>query len=541
LPASSKPGPKPMPKTARAVIIGGGPAGLTAAYELLERSDISPLVFEAGDNVGGISRTFRYKGNHIDLGGHRFFSKSDRVMNWWLKILPIHSGEAALSSDTAVEITYHNQSRDIKADTAKTDDSENCMLVRSRVSRILFRGKLFDYPLSFNFTTISNLGFFNTALAGLSYIRARLFPLRPEKTLEQFVINRFGRYLYGSFFRDYTHKVWGVPCTEIPADWGAQRIKGVSISGLLKHALKKMVAGIDSSYAQKSTETSLIERFLYPKYGPGHMWERVTEIIREKGGQVEINKNVVAVETDGNRVVAVQVADDRGKTTRIEAEWFFSTMPIKDLIAGMTPPAPANVRQVADGLPYRDFLTVGLLLDRLSLRGGITADQLKDKLPDNWIYVQEPDVEVGRLQVFNNWSPYLVSDPGAIWIGLEYFLNETDKMWNDPDKDIIGFAIGEMEKLGFLAPQDVRDGVVIRQKKAYPAYFGSYKRIGEVQDYLSNFENFFALGRNGQHRYNNQDHSMLTAMIAIDNILAGNTDKESVWNVNVEEDYHEEK
>jgi protoporphyrinogen oxidase len=541
LPASSKPHPKPTKKSPRAIIIGGGPAGLTAAYELLERSDISPTVFEAGDNVGGISRTFHYKGNHIDLGGHRFFSKSDRVMDWWLKILPIHSGEATLFPDTPVEITYQNQSRKVDPATTRTDDSENCMLVRSRVSRILFRGKLFDYPLSFNFTTISNLGFFNTALAGLSYIRARLFPLRPEKTLEQFVINRFGRYLYGSFFRDYTHKVWGVPCTEIPADWGAQRIKGVSISGLLKHALKKMVAGIDSSYAQKSTETSLIERFLYPKYGPGHMWERVSEIIREKGGEVEINKSVVAVETAGNRIIAVQVADDSGETTRIEAEWFFSTMPIKDLIAGMTPSPPSNVREVADGLPYRDFLTVGLLLDHLSLRGGISADQLKEKLPDNWIYIQEPDVEVGRLQVFNNWSPYLVSDPGAIWIGLEYFLNETDKMWNDADKDIIAFAIGEMEKLGFLVPQDVRDGVVIRQKKAYPAYFGSYKQIGEVQAYLSGFENFFALGRNGQHRYNNQDHSMLTAMIAIDNILAGNADKENVWNVNAEEDYHEEK
>jgi len=541
LAASSNPPRKPAKKPARAVIIGGGPAGLTAAYELLERSDISPIVFEAGDNVGGISRTFHYKGNHIDLGGHRFFSKSDRVMDWWLKILPIHSGEATLSPDTPIEITYQNQSREVDPETGRTNDSENCMLVRSRVSRILFRGKLFDYPLSFNFTTISNLGFFNTALAGLSYIRARLFPLRPEKTLEQFVINRFGRYLYGSFFRDYTHKVWGVPCTEIPADWGAQRIKGVSISGLLKHALKKMVAGIDSSYAQKSTETSLIERFLYPKYGPGHMWERVTEIIREKGGQIEINKRVVGVETSGNRIVAVQVADDSGETTRIEAEWFFSTMPIKDLIAGMTPAAPSNVRQIAQALPYRDFLTVGLLLDRLSLNGGISADQLKEKLPDNWIYIQEPDVEVGRLQVFNNWSPYLVSDPSAIWIGLEYFLNETDKMWNDADKDIIAFAIGEMEKLGFLVPQDVRDGVVIRQKKAYPAYFGSYKQIGEIQAYLTGFENFFALGRNGQHRYNNQDHSMLTAMIAIDNILSSNADKESVWNVNAEEDYHEEK
>jgi len=541
LTVSSKPGPKPASTPARAVIIGGGPAGLTAAFELLERSDISPLVFEASDNVGGISRTFHYKGNHIDLGGHRFFSKSDRVMDWWLNILPIHSAEEVDFADTPVEITYHNQNREVKADAARTDDSENCMLVRSRVSRILFRGKLFDYPLSFNFTTVSNLGFFNTALAGLSYIRARLFPLRPEDTLEQFVINRFGRYLYGSFFRDYTHKVWGVPCTEIPADWGAQRIKGVSISGLLKHAFKKMVAGIDSSYAQKSTETSLIERFLYPKFGPGHMWERVTEIIREKGGQVEINKKIVAVETSGDRILAVQVADDSGKTTRVEAEWFFSTMPVKDLIAGITPPAPADVRQVAEDLPYRDFLTVGLLLDRLSLAGGISVDQLKEKLPDNWIYIQEPDVEVGRLQIFNNWSPHLVCDPDAIWIGLEYFLNETDKMWNDSDKDIISFAVLEMEKLGFLVPRDVRDGVVIRQKKAYPAYFGSYARIGEVQDYLSGFENFFALGRNGQHRYNNQDHSMLTAMIAIDNILAGHADKESVWNVNAEEDYHEEK
>jgi protoporphyrinogen oxidase len=521
----------------RAVVIGAGPAGLTAALELLERTDVVPLVFEASDGVGGISRTFRHNGNRIDLGGHRFFSKSDRVMDWWQRILPVAADDQA-----SVRVSYHRQERAV-ASTATAADGDNVMLVRRRVSRILFRRRFFDYPLSLSLRTILNLGLVNTGIAGFSYLWARAFPRRPEATLEDFIINRFGGYLYRAFFRDYTKKVWGVACTDIPADWGAQRIKGLSITKALLHAARKLVRGVDTSQRQKGTETSLIERFLYPKYGPGHMWERVTELVKEKGGTVELGTRVVGIESKGDRIAAVQVEDHMtGVRRRIEAEWFFSTMPIRDLVTALDPPVPPEVKAVADGLPYRDFMTVGLLVRRLTVHGGVAPAELSAKLPDNWIYVQEPDVMVGRIQVFNNWSPYLVADPAnTVWIGLEYFLDETDEMWKAQDGRIVDFALSEMEKIGFLARADVLDSVVIRQKKAYPAYFGTYKQIDLVRDHLSRYHNLFLLGRNGQHRYNNQDHSMLTAMIAVDLIAAGSPERAAVWQVNVEEEYHEEK
>lgn len=528
-----------MPEPRTAIIIGAGPAGLTAALELLERTDIHPVVLEASGAVGGISRTHVHNGNRIDLGGHRFFSKSDRVMEWWQRILPIRA-----SRGDEVDVSYHGASRPVRPEPGdgESESDGDVMLVRGRVSRIMFRGKLFDYPLSLNPATIRKLGLLTTAWAGLSYVRARLLPVRPERTLEDFIVNRFGRHLYTIFFRDYTEKVWGVPCERIPADWGAQRIKGVSISAVVRHALRKLVSRGDGSLSQKETQTSLIERFLYPRLGPGHMWEKVTGRVLEQGGEVMFGRRVVGLEAEGGRIVAVRVEEvGSGETRRLAGDLFFSTMPVRELIAGFRPEAPAVVREVAEGLPYRDFMTVGLLLRRLSMGGGVTAAELPRKLPDNWIYVQEPGVKVGRIQVFNNWSPYLVRDPDTIWIGLEFFVDETDTLWTQPDEETVHLAVAEMESLSFLRREDVLDSVVLRERKAYPAYFGTYDRLSEVREFLNGFENLYLLGRNGQHRYNNQDHSMLTAMLAVDGLVAGKDFRSVIWTVNTEENYHEQK
>ncbi|MGC9370877.1 MAG: NAD(P)/FAD-dependent oxidoreductase [Paracoccaceae bacterium] len=521
-----------------AVIIGAGPAGLTAAYELAMRSDIKPVIFEAGEQVGGISKTVNYKGNRIDIGGHRFFSKSQRVMDWWAQILPLEAGAA--DAGEAIELTYHNRHHSITAPRTGADPeaTDEVMLVRPRVSRILFDRKFFDYPIKFSLATLAKLGPAKTARIMAGYARARLRPIRPEVSLRDFIINRFGQELYETFFENYTEKVWGVPCEEIPANWGAQRIKGVSISALVKNALRKLkpeTGGI----AQREVETSLIERFLYPKHGPGQLWENVAGLVTAQGAELHYRTRVVALNHDGQRVTSVVTEDAEGQRRSIDCDYVFSSMPVKDLIAGWTPAAPAEVAGIAGDLPYRDFITVGVLLRRLRLDGGTDAANLARKIPDNWIYVQEPGVKVGRIQIFNNWSPYLVADPDDIWIGLEYFVNEGDDFWTLPDAEMTGFAVRELGTLGFALPEDVKDSVVVRSQKAYPAYFGSYDRFDAVRDYLSGFENLFCVGRNGMHRYNNQDHSMLTAMVSVDGILEGRDVRAEVWDINTEEEYHE--
>jgi protoporphyrinogen oxidase len=515
-----------------AVIIGGGPAGLTAAYELVTRSDIQPLVIEQSSLVGGISRTERYRGNHIDIGGHRFFSKSDRVMNWWLGIMPMQQ-----SSEPAFAIQYQGQSRDVGLPHEGLDPetTDRVMLIRPRKSRIYWRRKLFDYPLSFSVDTIRKMGLLRLGRAGLSYLHAAAFPVAPEQNLEDFIINRFGRELYDTFFKSYTEKVWGVPCNEIPADWGAQRIKGLSILKALKHALMHR-KGADVS--QKGTETSLIERFLYPKFGPGQMWEIVADEIRGCGGEVLLRHKAVAITTEEGAVKAVTVRnEDTGQEITHPADYVFSGMPIRELVEILDADTPASVRDVASGLMYRDFFTVGLLVEKMKLEDPQTGGRIRD----NWIYIQEPDVLLGRLQIFNNWSPYLVADPSKTWLGLEYFCYESDEIWSRPDPELIELGTRELGQIGIIDPRDALDGCVIRVKKTYPAYFGTYTRFNEVRDYLDRFENLFCVGRNGQHRYNNQDHSMLTAMLAVDNILAGVTSKKDIWEVNTEEEYHETK
>jgi len=559
-----------MAKTA--VLIGAGPAGLTAALELLRRTDIHPIVLEASDEIGGISRTIRYKGNRMDIGGHRFFSKSDRVMQWWMDLMP-----PAL--DEAQEISYQGKQRlvtvpahppeepplrglgplqhepeaedldlaeELKEQIAHEDenlvaappvDPDLVMLIRPRKSRIYYLRKFFDYPITLTRQTLENLGLLRTMRVGVSYMKSRVSQITPEKSLEDFLINRFGRELYLTFFKSYTEKVWGTPCDQISAEWGAQRIKGLSLTTAIKHFLKKTFSRkTTGDVAQKGTDTSLIERFMYPKFGPGQLWEHAADQIIAKGGEIRMGWKVDRVHCEGSRIVSIEAVNEAGQRETITGDYFFSTMPMKDLVRALDADVPAPVREISEGLEYRDFITVGLLAERLKVRetdGGL--------LKDTWIYVQEPDVLLGRLQIFNNWSPHLVADPSKVWIGLEYFCYETDDLWKMADEDLKRFAIAEVAKIGILDAADVSDSHVVRVPKTYPAYFGTYNRFDELKAYTDSFENLFLVGRNGMHKYNNQDHSMLTAMTVVDGLVAGHVDKASLWSINTEQEYHEEK
>jgi protoporphyrinogen oxidase len=519
------------PRKKTAIIIGAGPAGLTAAYELLTRTDIKPVVLERSDAMGGISRTARYKGNRIDIGGHRFFSKSDRVMQWWMKQMPFEQSDAG-----AQTISYHGMSREVQANhvngTVDACKSDRVMLVRKRKSRIYFLRRFFDYPISLTGDTLSKLGFIRTLRIGCSYAKSAMFPIEKAVNLEQFFINRFGRELYKTFFKSYTEKIWGVPCNQISAEWGEQRIKGLSIAKSIKHFLTRRFRK-SSGVVQKDMETSLIEQFLYPKFGPGQMWEGVAEQIVKMGGEIVTNCEVSGVQCRDHKVVSL-TASRNGTAQGFAGDYFFSTMAIKELVRAMDAGIPDNVKEVSEGLLYRDFITVGLLVKKLKVQ-----DQNKKFIEDNWIYIQEPDVLAGRLQIFNNWSPSMVANPDYVWMGVEYFCYETDELWKKSDADMAALAAEELDKIGILDKADVLDSVVIRVPKTYPAYFGTFHRFDEVRKFLDAFENLFMIGRNGMHRYNNQDHSMLTAMMAVDNISAGITEKTNLWEVNTEMEYHE--
>jgi protoporphyrinogen oxidase len=540
----------------RALIIGAGPAGLTAALELLRRTNIQPVVLEATDAIGGISRTIQYKGNRMDIGGHRFFSKSDRVMQWWLDVMPLEEAAAnSLNASGSIRIGYQGKQRELHGGlAAKTaasavaalagpgpKDPNLVMLLRPRKSRIYFLRRFFDYPIRLTADTLLNLGLLRTFRAGLSYMHAALFPKREELTLEDFLVNRFGRQLYRLFFESYTEKVWGVPCSKISAEWGAQRIKGLSLKGVVLHFLKKTFSRKSApananGIAQKQTETSLIEQFLYPKFGPGQLWEHVAEMIQEAGGELHMNYSVDQLIVSGNRLTGVEAISKSGLRKSFAADYVFSTMPVQELVRALSIPPPEEVRAVSEGLVYRDFITVGLLASKLSVH-----EKDGSPLKDNWIYIQEPDVQVGRLQIFNNWSPSMVADPANIWIGLEYFCYQTESIWKLSDEAMIALATEEIAKIGILNTDDVLDAHVVRVPKTYPAYFGTYDRFDTIRNYTDKIENLFLVGRNGMHKYNNQDHSMLTAMTAVDNIAKGITDKSNLWTINTEMEYHEEK
>lgn len=513
------------PKTA--VIIGAGPAGLTAAYELLKNTDILPIIFEESDFIGGISRTAQYKGNRMDIGGHRFFSKIDRVNELWQELMPVQGKPSFDDIKTGTE-------KELAENGPDPEKEDKVLLIRNRVSRIYYLRKFFDYPISLKPETFINMGFTRTLKAGFGYIHSCFFK-KEEDSLENFYINRFGRPLYEMFFEDYTEKLWGINPSEISADWGAQRVKGLSLTKAVLNVITKPFR------KDGKVETSLIEQFFYPKKGPGQLWETLAAEIEKKGGKILKNHRVVTLEKECGKISRIGV-EHNGKIKRYKADYFISTMPVKDLVTGMGDSVPEDVRKIAEELPYRDFITVGLLVNRLKLENKTDRKTLGGIVPDCWIYIQERDVKIGRLQIFNNWSPYMAKDPeNTVWVGLEYFCNEGDTLWNMSDGEFIDFACDELQKIGIIDKEDILVATRIKVKKAYPAYFGTYKDFGKVREYLDKIENLYCIGRNGMHRYNNMDHSMLTAMEAVDCIKNGNTDKSQIWNVNTEQEYHEEK
>lgn len=489
-----------------AVVIGAGPAGLTAAYEMLTRSEYRPIVLESHpDKVGGISRTVDYNGLRLDIGGHRYFSKSARVNEWWSKILP----------DA------------VRMDRAKGEAPPDAFLIRDRQTSIYYDGKFFNYPVDLSWRTIRNLGPWKMLKIAFSYMRRKFAPIKPEKNLEHFFINRFGSELYETFFRSYTTKVWGVPPSKIGAEWGTQRVKGLSISKALAHALR-----LDRFRGK--VETSLIGSFLYPAGGSGHVWEKTAREVRMLGGEIRLGCRALSIETADGRVTAVVAKSADGRNARIPADAVFSTMPIAELVSALGEFAPQSVHDIARGLQYRDFISVGLLFDSKDV---VRAEALKD----NWIYVHEPGVRLGRMQIFNNWSPYMSRKKGKMWFGLEYFMSAIDPEWRIPDARMIKRAARELQEIGIVSRTATpSDGVVVRQEKAYPAYSGRYPELEVIRNFLDSVPNLFSIGRNGMHRYNNMDHSMLSAMTAVE-ALVGQRPKSDVWDVNAESDYHEER
>lgn len=522
-----------MKKTA--IIIGAGPAGLTAAYELLKNTDIIPIIFELADSVGGLSRTVNYKGNRMDIGGHRFFSKSEIIIKWWTDILPLQTKElndCKLTGQSAGLTANENHLVD-------PEQTDNVMLVRSRLSRIFFLKKFFDYPISIKWRTFANLGLLRTIKIISSYLYALLFPIKQVKSLEDFFINHFGQELYSTFFKDYTQKVWGIPCCKIRPDWGAQRVKELSIWKLIKHAMQNIFVS-NYSLTQNNVETSLIEQFMYPKYGPGQLWEEAAAKITQRGGIIKLHCLVEGLSCDSGKINGVWVKNTiTQETVFYPADFFLSSMPIRDLIKAMQPIVPTTVADVAAGLIYRDFITVGLLCKKINLKNKTKIKTKHDLIPDNWIYIQEKSVKIGRLQIFNNWSHYLVNDDSNIWLGLEYFCTEGDELWSKSKKDFTAFAINELEKIGIINSDDVLDSIVVKVPKAYPAYFGTYDKLPTVREFLDKFNNLYLIGRNGMHRYNNMDHSMLTAMAAVKNITNNISDKANIWSINTEQNYQE--
>ena len=530
----------------KVAVIGAGPAGLAFTDKLLElRKDISIDIYEKSNHIGGISKTVNYKGNRIDIGGHRFFSKSDEVMKWWTNKFPIDISTLK-ESDL---ISYQNSSRNIegyKTIKEKNIKDHRIMLVRKRKSRILYSGKLYDYPLKLNLKTIKNIGSIKIINVGLSYLKSKL-DKKEAKNLEDFIISRFGYKLYTMFFESYTEKVWGRHPKEISPEWGAQRIKGLSIRKLIIDILKKLLSRIinteSNGISQKNTETSLIERFLYPKYGPGQMWEEVANDLRRNNVNIFMNKPIKGIEfsSDKRKAEKILFNDKNGKIIKQEYDYIISTMPIKELIKSSKSENeeyifPPEILKIAESLPYRDFITIGLLINHIS------GPQM-ELLDDTWIYVQEPNVKVGRIQIFNNWSPYLVADKKNYWIGLEYFCNENDDLWNKSDIDLIELAKEEILKLKLTNSNAFIDSTIIREPKTYPAYFDSYEKIDTLINCVNKINNLFLIGRNGMHKYNNQDHSMLSGFRAAELIAHNRVNeksKEELWQINVEQEYHEE-
>jgi len=512
----------------KVIVIGAGPAGLTAAYELVTKSnDFEVIVLEESNELGGISKTVNYKGNRMDMGGHRFFSKVPEVNEWWEKMLPT---QGSLPYDDIILNRVSNVSEG-GPDPEKTD---RVMLRRNRLSRIFFNNKFFDYPISFKPETFINMGLGTTMVVGFSYLKTIFFK-REEKSLEDFYINRFGKKLYSMFFENYTENLWGRHPSEISPEWGAQRVKGLSIMAILKDIFGKMF-----KKKNRKVETSLIEEFAYPKLGPGQLWDVTAAEFEKMGGKIIKNAKVVNLIKDENNNLTGIVYEKDGENVTVCGDYVISSMPVKDLVEGMND-VPENCVEIAKGLPYRDYMTVGVLVPKLNLENKTKIKTIGNIVPDNWVYVHERKVKMGRFQIYNNWSPYMVKDiHNNVWVGLEYFCNEGDSLWSMTDDEFAALGVKEMVTLGLISDTEcVMDFHVERVKKAYPAYFDTYDRIDELREYLDTIPNLFCVGRNGQHRYNNIDHSMCTSFEAVKNIISGETRKDNLWNVNTEKEYHE--
>lgn len=505
----------------RAIIIGAGPAGLTAAYELLKKSNIKPIIIEQNDFVGGISTSQEYKGNIADFGGHRFFTKQKRVFDLWKEILPLQTKPAIDDILLKKEIKFSKGKKTV--DPEKTD---TVLLYRKRLSRIFYNQRFFDYPITLSVNTILGLGMLRMAKILSSYLKSCVFK-REETNLENFFINRFGTELYQTFFKDYTEKLWGVPCSQISAEWGAQRVKGVSILKIIKEF-----------FHHDKKETSLIDAFYYPKLGCGQMYTEMAKRILDMGGEIWLNTHLENIKLDKGKITALTIQRKNEKPQIITGDYIFSSCPIKTLIRLMGNTVPTTIQSIAKNLIYRDFKTVLVLVNKLAIENKTKIKTLNKLIPDCWIYIQEKNVNMGRVQIFNNWSPYLVKDfQNTVWIGLEYFYQKGDKLDNIPDDKFIKMALSEAEQIGLFKQTDVIETTIYAVPKAYPAYFGSYDRFDEIKLFLKTISNLYPIGRNGMHHYNNMDHSILTALISVDNILKNkNTD---VWEINTEKEYQE--
>lgn len=492
------------------IIIGAGPAGLSAAYELLKKSNIKPIIIESNSKVGGLSKTLTHNGYKIDIGPHRFFSKNQIVNNLWQEILPIK----------------------------KDNKTQGSFLIIKRLTRILFLKKFFDYPINLNFKTLKNLGNKRVVKIFFSYLKIKIKPIKKEISLSDFLTNRFGKILYLTFFKDYTEKVWGVSCDKIPKEWGAQRIKGLSIKKIMFHYIKTLINFKNTA----NTETSLIDEFFYPEFGAGQMYEEMAKKIIKMGGKIILNQKVIKIKAEKNKIYSIKTKNLKNdEIIELKADYFISSMPIKNLITNLEYPTPQEIIKIAKKLPYRDYIIIGLLFEKMIIKNNTKIITKNNIIPDNWLYIQEKNIKMGRLDIFNNFSKKMLKNENLIWIGAEYFCNQGDELWKKNNLSLKNLAVEELEKINFIKKEDLLDYKVIKIKKAYPAYFGSYNKFDILKNFLNDFSNLFLIGRNGTHRYNNMDHSILSGLTAANNIINNKIDKNNIWEINTEEEYHENK